>query len=278
MLERILIRSHPVPEDPPRRRGATTLAPRRDRFAVFRAVMAAVPWGKAGMGAVIVLLAAMVPWGMGQVLAAMDRQIMAIDVTGEFSGENAPAVERSVSGWVGRSFFATDLSEIKTAVEERPWVASAAVRRAWPDRLEVEIREHKPLAYWDEGRLVSRSGVLFTPPNPQAAGRLPTLSGPDGRVRDVIAMARMLAERLAAHDLGFAGLALEQRGAWTLTLANGIEVVLGRDQVAERFERFLTVYETRLASRSGEVSRVDARYTNGVSVRWKADGTGETKS
>ncbi|HCW91395.1 MAG TPA: cell division protein FtsQ, partial [Marinobacter sp.] len=165
MLERILIRSHPVPEDPPRRRGATTLAPRRDRFAVFRAVMAAVPWGKAGMGAVIVLLAAMVPWSVGQVLAAMDRQIMAIDVTGEFSGDNAPAVERSVSGWVGRSFFATDLSEIKTAVEERPWVASAAVRRAWPDRLEVEIREHKPLAYWDERRLVRRSGVLFTPPN-----------------------------------------------------------------------------------------------------------------
>ncbi len=278
MLERILIRSRPVPEEPPRRRGATSLAPKQDRFAVFRAVMAAVPWVKAGMGAAVVLLAAMVPWGVGEVLAAMDRQIMAIDVAGELKGESAPAVERGVSGWVGRSFFATDLSEIKAAVEDRPWVASAAVRRVWPDRLEVEIREQKPLAYWDDGRLVSRSGVLFSPPNPEVAGRLPKLSGPDERVRDVIDMARTLADRLAAHELGFAGLALEQRGAWTLTLANGIEVVLGRDQVAERFERFLTVYQTRLASRSGEVSRVDARYTNGVSVRWKADGTGETKS
>ena len=62
---------------------------------------------------------------------------------------------------------------------------------------------------------------------------------------------------------------LTVRGAWTLTLANGIEVALGRDQVEERFERFLTVYEGRLAVRADEVRRVDARYTNGVAVQWK---------
>ena len=80
-----------------------------------------------------------------------------------------------------------------------------------------------------------------------------------------------MSEQLLGYGLGFAGLTLEQRGAWTLTLANGIEVVLGRDQVEQRFERFITVYENRLASRVSEVSRVDARYSNGVAVQWKAD-------
>jgi len=32
----------------------------------------------------------------------------------------------------------------------------------------------------------------------------------------------------------------------------------------------MTVYQARLASRADEVSRVDARYTNGVAVQWKA--------
>lgn len=279
MFERILLRSRPVPPEPPRRRGATTSAPQRDRFALFRAVMAAVPWTQAGLGALVVLLAALVPWGTSQVLGAMDRQIMAIDVTGSLVGESRPALERSAANWIGRSFFATDLSEIKAELEQRPWVASAAIKRVWPDRLEIEIREKKPLAYWNNGRLVSRSGELFLPPNPEVAGKLPKLAGPDERVRDVIDMAQSMSGSLAGHGIGFAGLSLEQRGAWTLKLANGIEVVLGRDQIMERFERFLTVYETRLASRSGEVSRVDARYTNGVSVRWKSDaGTGEKKS
>lgn len=271
MLENLLIRSRAVPSDPPRRRGATTLGPERNRFGLLKAVLAAVPWLQVGMGAAIVLLAAMVPWGTGQVLNAMDRQIMAIDVKGTLIGESRTDLERKAGDWIGKSFFATDLSDIKNDLELRPWVESAAVRRVWPDRLEIEIREKKPLAYWNGDRLVSRAGELFSPGNPEVAGRLPRLAGPDERVKDVIRMARTMSDTLGGHGLGFAGLTLEQRGAWTLTLANGIEVVLGRDQVEERFARFITVYENRLISREDEVSQVDARYTNGVAVKWKAD-------
>lgn len=270
MLERLLIRSRAVPSDPPRRKGATSLGPERDRFGLLKAVLAAAPWGQVTMGAAIVLLAAMVPWGTSQVLNAMDRQVMAIDVTGTLVGENRTSLERSAGKWIGRSFFATDLSEIKDSLEQRPWVESAAVKRVWPDRLQVEIREKKPLAYWNSDQLVSRNGELFSPGNPEVAGKLPRLAGPDERVKEVISMARVMADTLTGHNLGFAGLSLEQRGAWTLTMANGIEVVLGRDQVEERFERFITVYQERLASRSDEVSRVDARYSNGVAVQWKS--------
>ena len=80
-----------------------------------------------------------------------------------------------------------------------------------------------------------------------------------------------MSDQLVGYGLGFAGLSLEERGAWTLTLTNGIEVVLGRDQVEERFERFIAVYENRLAARVDEVSRIDARYSNGVAVQWKSD-------
>ncbi|MCL7944457.1 cell division protein FtsQ/DivIB [Marinobacter sp. ATCH36] len=269
MLERLLIRSRAVPSDPPRRKGATSLGPERDRFGLLKAVLASAPWGQVMMGALIVLLAAMVPWGTSQVLSAMDRQVMGIDVTGTLVGENRTDLERSAGKWIGRSFFATDLSDIKDSLEQRPWVESAAVKRVWPDRLQVEVREKKPLAYWNSDQLVSRNGELFTPGNPEVAGKLPRLAGPDERVKEVISMARGMADTLSGHNLGFAGLTLEQRGAWTLTMANGIEVVLGRDQVEERFERFITVYQERLAARADEVSRVDARYSNGVAVQWK---------
>lgn len=269
MLERVLVRGRTVPPEPPRRRGATSLEPGDDRFNPLKAMLAAIPWLQVGLGATVVLLAALVPWATGEVLNTMDRQIMAIDVRGELVGESQVALERRVGQWVGRSFFATDLAEVKAALEQRPWVESAAVRRVWPDRLAVEIREKKPLAYWNDDQLVSRAGELFAPANRDVAGRLPQLAGPNDRVRDVIDMARQMADTLSAHGLGFAGLTLEPRGAWTLRLANGIEVALGRDQVAQRFERFVTVYEDQLASRADEVQRIDARYTNGMAVQWK---------
>jgi cell division protein FtsQ len=278
MFNQILIRSQPVPSDPPKRRGATTLDTEPGRLRLVAAILAAVPWGQVVIGAGIVLLAALVPWGTGQVLSAMDRQIMAIDISGELVGESRVALERSAGRWVGRSFFATDLSEVKDQLEKRPWVESAAVKRVWPDRLAIEVREKKPLAYWSDGRLVSRSGEVFSPPNPEVAGKLPLLSGPDERVMDVIRMARSMSETLTEHRLGFAGLSLEQRGAWTLTLSNGIEVELGRDQVTQRFDRFVTVYQERLASRANEVKGVDARYSNGVAVKWKPGATASGKN
>lgn len=271
MLETLLIRSRAVPPEQPRRRGATTVEPGQDRFGVLKAILAAVPWLQVGLGATVVLLAALVPWGTDRLLTAMDQQILAVDVHGQFVGDSRVGIERAAGAWIGKSYFSTDLADIKALLEQRPWVESAAVKRVWPGRLVIDIREKKPLAYWSDGRLVSRSGELFSPPNPEVAGRLPKLSGPDERVREVITMARKMSEQLYGYGLGFAGLALEARGAWTLTLANGIEVVLGRDKVEQRFERFITVYENRLASRVDEVSRVDARYTNGIAVQWKAD-------
>ncbi|MEP3589457.1 MAG: cell division protein FtsQ/DivIB [Marinobacter sp.] len=271
MLETLLIRSRAIPPEQPRRRGATTVEPGQDRFGVLKAILAAVPWLQVGLGATVVLLAALVPWGTDRLLTAMDQQILAVDVQGQFIGDSRVDLERAAGAWIGKSYFSTDLADIKASLEQRPWVESAAVKRVWPGRLVIDIREKKPLAYWSDGRLVSRSGELFSPPNPEVAGRLPKLSGPDERVREVITMARKMSEQLYGYGLGFAGLALEARGAWTLTLANGIEVVLGRDKVEQRFERFITVYENRLASRVDEVSRVDARYTNGIAVQWKAD-------
>ena len=51
MLEKLLIRSRATPSEPPRRRGATSLGPERDRFGVLKGVLAAVPWLQVGMGA-----------------------------------------------------------------------------------------------------------------------------------------------------------------------------------------------------------------------------------
>ncbi|MFC4259369.1 cell division protein FtsQ/DivIB [Marinobacter lacisalsi] len=269
MLEQMLLRGRFVPSEPPKRRGATSSEPDQGLLAVMAQILGSVPWGKIGLGIAVLFVTALVPWGTGQLLAAMDRQFMHVEVAGPLKGESRNALERHAGQWLGKSFFTTDLADIKVSLEQRPWVESAAVRREWPDRLVVEIREHKPLAYWNDRQLISRTGEVFLPRNREVAGVLPRLRGPEGRSREVIDRGRVMANALDARGIGFAGIALEERGAWTLTLTNGIEVALGRDQVEERFERFLTVYGERLASRADQVERIDARYTNGVAVRWK---------
>jgi len=269
----------------PRPRGAQAVVPPKPLFSqYFRQSMGLlfagarrVPWIKGLIGALVLVISGMLPWGTGTVLKHMDRPIDSVLVDGSLNGESLIGLQNELNRWRGQSFFVTDLNVVKHFVEARPWVESAAVSRKWPDEVVVDIREHEPLAYWNDNRLVSRMGVIFSPPNPEAAGDLPQLSGPDERVGEIIRMAQELSGRLQTQELSIARLDLETRGAWTLRLSNGIAVVLGRDQVGERFERFLTVYSEQLADRVNEVVSVDARYTNGVAVQWKdlAKGSGE---
>ena len=48
------------------------------------------------------------------------------------------------------TFFTVDLERRVDAFGALPWVRKVEVRRQWPDRLEVVIEEHRPLARWND--------------------------------------------------------------------------------------------------------------------------------
>ena len=50
---------------------------------------------------------------------------------------------------------------------------------------------------------------------------------------------------------------------------DGFRVALGREDLAARLGRFLAVHREVLVDRAAEVEWVDARYMNGVAVRWR---------
>lgn len=255
-----------------RQRGASPMAddPSALRLALQMVAGAVrrVPWGQVSLGLVVAVVAALLPWAIGQGVQLLDRDFSRVQVEGELGRVTEPALQSYLEPFLGISYFATDLSRVKTQLEMLPWVKSAAVGREWPGTLTVSVREHEPAALWNGHALISAEGQVFRPDLPAALG-LPRLSGPAGRADEVLERARAFRGELAALGLGLQGVSLEARGAWTLLLDNGIRVSLGRDRVEERFERFMTVYESRLAPVAPGIRGVDARYGNGVAVRWR---------
>lgn len=262
-------------ERPVRYRGATVTPLDQTSFGeAFVQLLRRLPWAQMSAAFTIAILASLLPWLVGQGVSALDNPITHIQVTGNLHGIDRHSLETELQPFLGRSYFATDLTRVKSYVEAQPWVESAAVSRVWPDGLTVDVVEQQPVAYWNGSSLINGHGEVFTPTNPQVAGNLPHLTGPQGRGADVLSMAQTLSHSLAAQGLTLAGLSLEERGSWTLQLGNGIQVVLGKDPVDARFNRFLTVYRQELASRADQVERIDARYANGVAVQWKTSGDG----
>jgi cell division protein FtsQ len=79
----------------------------------------------------------------------------------------------------GRSVLRVPLSARRAQIEALPWVKSATVRRALPNRIEVEIVERMPIAFLRDGTdlfLVDEAGMILDRPL-SADFRFPVVTG-----------------------------------------------------------------------------------------------------
>jgi cell division protein FtsQ len=162
-----------------------------------------------------------------------------------------------------------DLAGVQRALESLPWVDTASVARAWPTGLKVNLSEQVAAARWGANGLLNARGELFISEARFVPVELPRLSGPPGTESVVAQRYLAIQGRLAEGGVRLAALRLDARGAWEIDLDNGVRVRLGRRDVDERFERFVTAALRLVAQRGAEIAYVDMRYSNGFATGWR---------
>ncbi len=165
-------------------------------------------------------------------------------------------------------FFDLDIRKVHAAVLDLPWVERVEVRRRWPNGVVVRIWERQAIARWGEQSLISTQGELFTPAPGTLPVGLPALKGPDGTERVLLESLAHFSDVLAPAGLKVAGIGIDARGAWSVTLDIGLVMRLGRGQIEERLQRFANTSVPTLGDRIKQVAYVDLRYGNGFAVRW----------
>ena len=201
---------------------------------------------------------------------AADRwPVRQLQIEAEFGHVGTEQVRAAAAGELDAGFFALDLPALQRRVAELPWVQKVEARRRWPDTVVVRVYEQQPYAHWSGGRLIGRDGSLFQVPGADTLQGLPHLSGPDERLSEVLAFYAEVQRLLRGSQLAVARVDLSGRGAWTLGLDNGAELVLGvGDEVRARLKRFVAVYPRLAASHAGSFLSADLRYSNGFAVKW----------
>ncbi len=201
----------------------------------------------------------------------LDRPIAAIDIEAPFRRVSALQIQAAIEPELGAGFLTASLGRVRERLEALAWVDMAVVRRRWPDRLQVLVVEQVPAARWHGSGLLNRRGELFVSDARHVPQELPRLSGPPGSAPQVAARYLAMSGPLIEAGLGLRSVSLDDRGAWTLTLTNGVEVRLGRQDVDRRIERFIALATSIVAQREEAVAFVDMRYANGFSIGWKSD-------
>lgn len=191
-------------------------------------------------------------------------------ITGPLARANAAQLEAVVRDDLAGTFFTMDLARARATLANVPWIRDVALRRQWPDRLEITVSEHDPLARFNDGQFVSTRGEIFAA---ESRDTLPRFEGPETRAAEMVERYRSWNGALQPLALRLSEVRLSARGGWRLkaTGADGdLTLELGRDDPDGRLARFVGAHRQTLGalSRAGtKVDAVDLRYRNGFAAR-----------
>lgn len=175
-------------------------------------------------------------------------------------------------------FFSLDVRAIKAELELDPWIEGATITRVWPDTLAVAITEEIAIARWGEKGLLNQHGEIFEPASIEEEMALPHLSGPDNMQRKVMGQYQSFNQMLFSSGLRIRDIALSERGGWTLRMGNDVLVTIGRNDITERMQRFVRLFDRYLYTQIEQIETLDLRYNNGISVKKKAATAGAVAS
>lgn len=174
---------------------------------------------------------------------------------------------------VTTGFFDVDMQAIYSAVSTLPWVEAVTVKRIWPDAIDIKVREKKPYARWGQTSLITEQGVIFTPNNMEQFQALTVVTGPEHQQVKVLEIMKGIKTALADKSMELEDFSVNDRWSWKIRLANGLEILLGRNDQLKKLQRFLKTLAVLGQDQVEQIAIVDLRYPNGYAVSWKPGTT-----
>ncbi len=197
----------------------------------------------------------------------LNRPLVA-SVGGNYERVNELDILARVETYLDAGLLGVDLVQVRKEVESLAWVDRVRVQRRWPNRLVLLVTEHVAAARWGESGLLNTRGEVFVSNARHMPPELPLLDGPEGSAWQVAQRYMEIRGRLIQTGLGLTEITLSPRGAWRVVLANNIEVRFGREQFANRLDRFVRFAAPMMLKHENQISYIDLRYGNGFAVGW----------
>jgi cell division protein FtsQ len=199
-----------------------------------------------------------------QLLGRADLPIKEISIKGEYHHIDKEQVDLIASEYIEGNFFSINLEQTRKAFKKLAWVREIAIRRKWPDTLEVTVEEHKPIARWGRMGLVNSHGEIF---NAATQEDLPRFIGYENFVKDITLKYMKMNEILSKELMQVGTISLSERLAWEITTNNQVRVILGKNNIINKLNLFTDNYQNILAELKDRIEYVDLRYKDGFSVK-----------
>ncbi len=196
--------------------------------------------------------------------------IKTIELSGSFKYIEQKNIEVILRPYVGEGFFSLDIHAVYKVLSDQAWADAVSIRRVWPDRLEVNIVEKKPVARWSKSQLLSDKAVVYDA-DTTGFDSLPLVHTVNSQPADILRQFYSLRGRFRTLQETLVSLRQNSRGALDIELSDGLVIKVGRSDVERKIARLITIYEQQIVPRRLQIRQLDLRYSNGFAVAWKKD-------
>lgn len=221
------------------------------------------------LGITLVLILGRYGWQEVKAQGADWLPVKYVRIEGSFQYIAKDSVKQVLREQVINGFYNADIQEIQQSVKRLPWVEKVKVKRVWPDAIDIRIDEQTPLVRWGLDGLLNEKGELFVPGNIAEFEQLPLLVGPAGNERKLLKIMEELTRELREQGMELAEFRVNERRAWKIKLQNDLELILGRNEPLNKFQRFIKAFALIGEEQVTKVAVVDLRYSNGYALTWK---------
>jgi len=247
----------PYPKRYPRRRSRTSTISIRSYIQVLIPMLLAGVFTGSGY------------WGWKQLMKPDTLPFHHIEIIAKEAHIKSSVLKKIAWENLQGGFFSLKVNKLEQGMMAVPWVADIALRRDWPDTLAIIVTEQMPVARWGNNGVVNDQGEIFFPSEETIPRALPILNGPVGAAKKIVINYQKIRENASLLGLGVKSLNVSLRLSYRVVLSNGLLVIIGRKNIAQRFNRIVELYPRLIGQKSGQVAYVDLRYSNGLAIKWK---------
>ncbi|MBF7681817.1 cell division protein FtsQ/DivIB [Acinetobacter sp. B5B] len=198
-----------------------------------------------------------------------DARVANLEVVGTRSSVEEHTLIQNIQPFVNKNYFTVDLETIRDQSLQLPWVDQVVVSRAWPDAIKVRIIPRHAVARWGTGRLLSDAGVVFKEATPQDHQSLPLLHGPVNQAPFMMRRYHEINQLFRPYQLHLTELYLTERMTWFMQFDSGLRLIVDQDQTMSKLQHLSQLAGQDLQPVWSQISTVDLRYRNGLSIQWK---------
>ena len=167
------------------------------------------------------------------------------------------------------NYFTSDLEQIRDQALQVSWVDRVVVSRAWPNSIRVRVMPRHAIARWGSGRLLSDNGEVFSEAVIKTHSNLPLLHGPSSQSKMMMRRYNEINQLFQPVNVRLKELYLTERMTWFMQFDTGLRIIVDQDQTMSKLQRLSSLAQNDLKAVWPNISAIDLRYRNGLSLQWK---------